>query len=86
MQEPEQLTFNLPKRPGFHFARIENSDRLKRVFDYLTDCLPHTTRDIIENAHVCAVNSCVDEIRANGFKIECKREGRNWVYQMEKPQ
>lgn len=86
MSEPmEQMGFGFPRRPGFHFAKIENSDRLKRVFDYLTDGQWHTTRDIIEGAHVCAVNSCVDEIRANGFTIECKREGKNWVYKMEKP-
>lgn len=82
---PEQLSFPFPKRPGFHYARIENSPRLKLVFDYLTDGEWHTTRDIIEGAQVCAVNSCADEIRANGFQVDCERRGSVWVYRLVKP-
>src|SRR3989304_3301989 len=53
-------------------ARLENSDRLQRALDVLLDGHPHTTRDIIIEADVCAVNSIVTELRGNGFIIECE--------------
>ena len=60
-----------------HAAKVENSPRLKRVLALLSDHKPHTTRDIIEMAHCCAVNSCVSELRENGYEIACKRIGRS---------
>ncbi len=36
----------------------------------------HNTLDILIGAGVCAVNSCVSELRANGLTIECRRVGR----------
>ena len=65
-------------------ASIENSERLQRVYSVLSDKRRYSTRDIIEKAHVCAVNSCVAELKApvNGFDIKCEREGKNWYYQL----
>jgi len=54
-------------------AKVENSPRLQRVRDYLAkDGLWHTTKDIIYSANVCAVNSCIAELKdpRNGYKIE----------------
>jgi hypothetical protein len=37
--------------------------------------------DIIEKAKVCAVNSIISELRENGMKIDCQRNGGAWYYQ-----
>ena len=49
------------------------SDRLRRVRKLLSDGKPHSTRDIARRAHVCAINSCVAELRVNGAEIICER-------------
>ena len=61
-------------------AKITSSDRLQRVLAVLMDKKPHTTRDLIRKAHVCAVNSCIAELRANGIQIECERKKDRWFY------
>ena len=63
-----------------HSANIDNSPRLRRVLKILSDGKRHTTRDIIRKASVCAVNSCISELRDNGIKIECERNGNLWRY------
>lgn len=63
-----------------HSASIENSSRLQRVASVLSDRKKHTTRDIIRKASVCAVNSCIAELRDNGMQIECERNGGIWRY------
>ena len=59
-----------------HAAKVDSSARLQRVLDVLLDYQPHTTRDIIRRAFCCAVNSCISELRANGYDIACKQIGR----------
>lgn len=54
-----------------HYAKVETSKRLKRVLNLLSDGLPHTTRDIVRRASVCAVNSIISELRMNGYDINC---------------
>lgn len=54
-----------------HFARLEKSERLQRVLNILLDGKPRTTREIVREADVCAVNSIICELRANGYSIEC---------------
>ena len=67
-------------------ARLSSSPRLRRVLDFLWDLKEHTTRDIVVGAHVCAVNSCVAELRANGFSVSCRQETvggqRCWIYRL----
>lgn len=65
-----------------HYARIEKSERLKRVKELLQDGRCHSTLNIVQNARVCAVNSCVSELRANGCDIDCQRKGDIWYYRM----
>ena len=65
-------------------ARIEHSDRLRRVLAVLSDGAEHSTRDIMLWAHVCAVNSCIAELRENGMDVECERRGDAWYYRMSK--
>lgn len=67
-----------------HYAKIENSPRLQRLREYLSDYQPHTTLDIIRNAEICAVNTAVAELRKNNYKIDCKCIQRGiYNYQMK---
>lgn len=64
-------------KPGqIHAADIKNSERLQRVLAVLTDRQPHSTLEIIQQAGVCAVNSCIAELRINGYDIRCRQIGR----------
>lgn len=64
-------------------AKLQTSERLQRVDALLADGLPHSTMEIIEAAHVCAVNSIIGELRENGRSIHCQRVEDVWFYQME---
>ena len=71
-------------------ARLDRSDRLRRVLDALADGGDHSTRDLIIEAEVCAVNSCVAELREQGHAIECCRDrdasgGPVWLYRLADP-
>ena len=67
-----------------HAAKLHKSDRLQRVHDALDEIRPRwlTTREIIEQAHVCAVSAAISELRQNGAKIDCVREGNVWSYRL----
>ncbi|MBI4714425.1 MAG: hypothetical protein HY760_00500 [Nitrospirae bacterium] len=58
-----------------HRARVETSPRLQRVLNLLWDGRHRTTREIVLEADVCAVNSIIAELRANGFNIVCTAVG-----------
>lgn len=64
------------------------SDRLQRVLAVLKDGKPHTTRQIVRRANVCAVNSCIAELREHGAEISCEairiKGGRRFYYTMTK--
>lgn len=62
-----------------HNAGLE-SDRLQRVLSVLQDGREHSTLEIVVNANVCAVNSAISELRANGVTIDCERRGDRWYY------
>ena len=61
-------------------AHLATSPRLQRVADLLADGREHATMEIVQAAQVCAVNSIVAELRANGLEILCRRCGDVWVY------
>lgn len=64
-----------------HAAKIENSPRLQQVLQYLRKG-PATTFEIVMGCGVCAVNSIIAELRANGFTITCNAvPGQRGVYQ-----
>lgn len=63
-----------------HAASLDKSDRLKRVDDLLATGEEYSTLDIVSLAGVCAVNSAIAELRANGRQIECRQAGRVWYY------
>lgn len=64
-------------------ANLATSPRLQRVAAFLADGQWHTTLEIVMGASVCAVNSCVAELRANGIPVTCRREGDVWLYRRE---
>lgn len=70
-------------------AKLE-SDRLQRVLRLLSDGKWRTTRQILRDAGVCAVNTVVAELRHHGAEIECEQRrrpigrGRLWYYRMTK--
>ena len=74
---------------SLHAARVDRSDRLRRVLAVLEDGREHSTLDIATAARVCAVNSIVAELRANGFAVACRQAvdpaggGRVWLYRLE---
>ena len=74
-----------------HAARLAHSPRLQRVHALLSDGVERSTFEIVEAAQVCAVNSCIAELRENGAVIDC-RQGRDpvtgwrvWLYRMVHP-
>ena len=73
-----------------HAARLSSSSRLKRVHALLADGRAHSTLAIVQQAQVCAVNSIIAELRANGAKIVCRQwvdpatGQRLWLYQMRR--
>lgn len=78
--------------PGrMHAASLARSPRLQRVHDLLLDGRPHSTRDIIAKAGVCAVNAVIAELRAQGAVIVCRQGRRSargervWLYRMTTP-
>lgn len=68
-----------------HYARIEASPRLQRVAALLADGSERSTLDIAASAKVCAVNSAIAELRANGLDIACRRQGNLWLYCLNPP-
>ncbi len=72
-------------------ARLARSPRLRRVHALLEDGIERSTLDIAMSAGVCAVNSCIAELRANGAWIECRRivnpadGSRIFLYRMVAP-
>lgn len=72
-----------------HAAQIDHSPRLQRVLEVLRDGAEHSTLEIAQQAHVCAVNSCVAELRHGGRRIACRQAqdpataARRWLYRLE---
>lgn len=65
-----------------NYAKLESSERLQRVEQFLSDGLFHSTMEIVNGAKVMAVNSAVAECRNNGLDIRCIRRGRVYFYRL----
>lgn len=67
-----------------HYARIEKSLPLQKIYAVLSDNQWHTTYDIMLATGSCTVGTRVSELRRNGFAIDCRmRAGtRNYEYQL----
>ena len=70
-----------------HAAALDSSPRLRRVYDLLSSGTEYSTLQIIQYAQVCAVNSIVSELRANGVAVRCRRRTVNgrgrWFYSLD---
>ncbi len=71
-----------------HAASLNSSPRLQRVHDLLLNGREYSTLEIVQGAQVCAVNSIIAELRANGLTITCRQivspaGERRWLYRME---
>lgn len=53
-----------------HHAVLAKSPRLQRIWRILSDRGWHSTMEIQNRAVVCAVGSCISELRTNGLMIE----------------
>ena len=56
-----------------HAATVDSSPRLQRVLELLRDGEEHSTQEICLEAKVMSVNSCIAELRANGYAIDTAR-------------
>jgi len=67
-----------------HAAEVARSARLQRVLDVLRRGGAWSTLDLVREARVCAVNSCIAELRdpVNGFDVRCHRSGDVWYYRL----
>lgn len=69
-------------------AATRMTPRLTRVLDVLRrNAAGATTHEIIHAGHVCAVNTCVSELRKLGHQIDCDLEavtesGRTYRYRL----
>ena len=71
---------NTPHRQ--HFAKLENSPRLQRIIEVLSDGAWHSTLDIQIQACVCAVSTSMSEISRNGVKYETRMVAGHWEYRL----
>ncbi len=62
----------MPRTGSIHYAKLRNSERLQKVLKLLSDGRAYTTKEIIEAADVCAVNSIAAELRENGIPVTCR--------------
>ena len=70
-----------------HAGDPDKSARLRRVLGVLADGHEVSTLEIMREAQVCAVNSCVAELRVAGHTINCRMGkgpsgGRVWFYRL----
>lgn len=66
-----------------NYANVEKSPRLQRTLRVLRAGGWHSTRALMRAADICAVNSVVAELRANGFAIDTRCVGRGrYEYQL----
>lgn len=61
-----------------HHGRLATSPRLQRALRALKKARGRiSTRELIEAADICAVNSVIAELRANGADILCEQEAKD---------
>ena len=66
-------------RGTMHRANVKNSHRLYRVLNLLRRHGPLglTSMELQDRASVCAVGTCVSELRHNLYAIDCQYERTN---------
>lgn len=61
-------------------ARLDKSDRLRRLAKVLKTGKEYSTLEIIQLANVAAVSAAISELRQNGMDIRCRRSDRIYYY------
>jgi hypothetical protein len=61
----------------FHFAKIADSDRLKKMESAVMDRRPHTTFELGKLADSPRPSSDISELRKNGFVFNVQYQGKN---------
>lgn len=72
-----------------HYGRLHSSPRLQRALRALQKAKGEiSTMELARRARICAVNSVVAELRANGADIKCRTahdgKQRRWFYTLVK--
>jgi hypothetical protein len=71
------------KRTGkIHFAKFEESPRLQGFLNYMLHGEPRTGLEIIHGASITAVSAAADELRENGFHMDCIKKNNPPTYQL----
>lgn len=60
-------------------ARLSQCDR---ILAFLADGEPHTMTRVHQAVGFCRLNSRVSELRKRGHRIECWRDGADYVYRL----
>ena len=77
-------------KPKRHMRQLGNP-KLKRLLEALSARVGSapawkSTRDLVQETGILAINSAVSELRGHGLKIECQRveepDGRRFYYRM----
>lgn len=55
-----------------HYARIETSPMLKKIYAILKDRKWHTTFELMKATGCCTVSTRISELRQNGLAVECQ--------------
>lgn len=58
-----------------HLTDAKKSDRLQRILGALSDRSEHSTFELMMLTKSCAIHSDVDDLRNNGYQIDCKYHG-----------
>jgi hypothetical protein len=80
----------MSKACGHIHAGSLHTPRLRLVLDFLSDGLPHSTREIVRATGSLAINAVVGELRHHGAEITCVQQaaptgtGRWFYYTMTK--
>ena len=72
-----------------HYGRLKTSPRLQRALHALQRANGElSTMELAKRARICAVNSVIAELRANGAEITCRTahdgKQRRWFYTLVK--
>lgn len=61
------------RKPGIHFARIDKSNRLQKLYRVLKDGKKHSSLEINAKTGSVCVGTLASELRHNrGFAIDCE--------------
>lgn len=71
------------KRKGMHYAKLENSHRLKNLLLLLKCGRELSTMELSLKCGIYALSTAISELRHQGYNIECRREGRKWLYSLK---